>query len=213
MFTFGLPMVAILLIVQPDVLFSQSGEAHQLDLRAAGAAVLSAVAWTVVVVLGRKYDSAHSHQLQVVFSFSIQTLCVWVPLMALFNAYENSLYDTTHFSLFAYNPYHWDVEFVVMMLVMGALQFFGLVFALLAYRFAEASKLAYFEHVDLLFAYITQVAILDMYRNTNAYSILGFLLMLAVCVAHLLEEVYNYCKVKKGTESHQYESIDNGERL
>merc|ERR1712204_159995 len=111
------------------------------DLLGATAAAISAVAWTAVVLLGRKYDSAHSHQLQVVFSFSLQTLFVWVPLMALFNAYEHEIYDTTHFSLFAYNAYHWDAFFVLAMLVMGALQFFGLVFALLAYRFAEASKL------------------------------------------------------------------------
>eukprot|EP01084_Bolivina_argentea_P137472 242093_1 len=191
--TFILPLVAMIFIVQPEFIFASEDNTEQLNLFGVLSAFLSAIAWAVAMLLGRKSDK-NSHFLQVEFTNSVQALFLWIPILTIYDQYEYLLFDTNKFQLFMYD-FQWEFISVLVMISVGVLLFIGVQFVVIAYQYAEASKIGYFEYLDLIFAYMAQVFVFK--QHINLYSILGFLLMLVTCFAHLVEELYNYCKSKR----------------
>ena len=190
--TFALPIIALILIVQPEFIFSDSADAQQLDLIGAAAAFVSGVAWAAVMLLERSIKG-DGHYLQAQFSFSIQSILIWIPLLAVYNECEHLFYDSSDFTLIG--DYQWDSLSILLMIAVGMLNFFGYQYAILAYQYGQASKIGYFEYLDLNFAFLTQVFIFG--DETNAYSIIGFCLMTSVFFVHLAEELYLHWKERK----------------
>ena len=177
-FTCIIPIIAMIFIVQPEFIFNDNNNnnnnAKQLDLIGVLSAFLSAIAWAIAMLLGRRYDE-NSHFLQIEFANSIQSLFIWVPLLIIYNKFEYLFYDTNKFKLFLNEPYNWNINIIWIMICVGILLFIGVQFVVFAYQYAQASKIGYFEYLDLIFSFLTQIFIFK--DHSNLYSILGFLLM------------------------------------
>merc|ERR1719458_727896 len=81
------------------------------------------------------------------------------------------------------------------MAVIGILGFLGLMLNVIGYQIGDATKVAWMEYLDLVFAFLYQWL---YFKDTpSTWEIVGCCALLSTCFVNLGEEYYNYIQAKK----------------
>ena len=81
------------------------------------------------------------------------------------------------------------------MLVIGALGFTALMFNVIGYQIGDATKVAWMEYLDLVFAFLYQW--LYFKDEPTIWEIVGCSMLFSTCLIHLGEEYWHYIQAKK----------------
>ena len=81
------------------------------------------------------------------------------------------------------------------MMIIGILGFLALMLNVIGYQIGDATKVAWMEYLDLVFAFLYQwLYFRDIPTN---WEVIGCCMLLSTCLIHLGEEYYHYHQAKK----------------
>ena len=153
-------------------------------------------------LLVRKTKSAHWLQMQVVYV--TQSILIWLPLLI----FVNELWINP--DLWGWGEWDLSLYTVVVMLLLGIFGFFGVMLSVIGYQIGDATKVAWMEYLDLVFAFLYQW--LYFKEVPDIWEVIGFCALVSTCFIHLAEESYNYrqaAKVKEKKKECEYEVEDS----
>ena len=153
-------------------------------------------------LLVRKAKGAHWLQMQI--TASVQSLFIWCPLLILANQFwiETDILGGGEWDISSYS--------VVVMILLGIFGFLALMLNVIGYQIGDATKVAWMEYLDLVFAFLYQWLYFGEVPTT--WEIIGFCALISTCFVHLVEEYYNYLQEAKEIEKEkecEYEVEDN----
>ena len=80
-------------------------------------------------------------------------------------------------------------------MIIGVLGFLALMLNVIGYQIGDATKVAWMEYLDLVFAFLYQWL---YFKDTPTnWEIIGCCMLLSTCLIHLAEEYYHYYQAKK----------------
>merc|ERR1712083_165600 len=133
-------------------------------------------------VLVRTASNAHWIQMQIVCT--VQGFCIWTPLLIVCDRYamESDLIGGGGWTL--------DAETIGFMLICALFGYLGLSLNVIGYQMGDATKVAWMEYFDLVFAYFFQYSIFG--NVPNIWEWIGLVCLLSTCAVHLVEEIIKY---------------------
>jgi len=188
--TMVLSLVGLVFIVQPDWIFGHlTYEAHwEVGWRPIVELLIAVAAWSAASLLIRKARSAHWLQLDL--ALTTQSIVLWVPLAILIGrfvileesksrGYQISGEDWT---------YSWDM--FLLMLALGILSVLAVMCNSIGYTMGEATKVAWMEYLDLVFAF--WYAWLIYGTVPSVWEIIGCCFLIMTCFINFGEEWYRH---------------------
>ena len=186
----------LVFICQPSFIF---GGSDYRDLSWQGIVFMFAVVfcWSATCILIRTAKSAHWLQLEI--ATSMQTILLWCPLLIMI--------DHLWISSDVLEGGDWDfsVYTLVVMLIIGILGFFSVMCGVIGYQIGDATKVAWMEYLDLVFAFLYQY--LYFKETPTTWEIIGFCALLSTCFVHVGEEYYHYWTALKEKEKEHASSF------
>jgi len=212
--TFFLTIAGIVCVCQPPFLFSDDSS-HQ-AVSTVGLMFLSvmAISWALSSILVRTAKNAHWLQIQTVAS--VQGFCIWTPALMLLNNFElhSEVVSGGEWTTLTWK----NMGLIVLCAVMA---FAGMSLNVIGYQIGDATKVAWMEYCDLIFAFLFQWAVFA--EKPGMWEWIGLACLLMTCVLHLTEEAVVYVCVKRrmkeaeaieaGTTNTNYECTDSGDGL
>eukprot|EP01084_Bolivina_argentea_P293343 504491_1 len=173
-------------ICQPTFIFGGSAPMMALSWQGILFLIGTVFAWTGACVLVRTAKKAHWLQLEIVAT--TQSIMVWCPLVIALNQFW------IHSDGLSGGDWDFSFRTVIVMVVIGILGFLALMLNVIGYQIGDATKVAWMEYLDLVFAFLYQWLFFgDIPSN---WEIIGCCSLLSTCVIHLGEEYYHYVKAK-----------------
>ena len=183
----------LIFICQPSVIFGGT-EVRQLSWEGIVFIIADVIVWTATCILVRTAKSAHWIQLQI--TASVQSILVWCPFLILLN----QVWVHSDISLYT----------VVVMIIIGIFGFFAIMLNVIGYQIGDATKVAWMEYLDLVFAFLYQW--LYFKETPTTWEIIGFCALISTCFIHVGEEYYQYWTAVKEKEKENeclFEKEDN----
>jgi len=188
--TLCVTFVGLLFICQPTFLF---GDVNGRYMAMSGEGTLfllaSIVTWSAGCVLVRTAESAHWVQLQL--ATTTQSILVWCPLVLA----VNKLWPATD----GLSGGDWQFppsrETAGVMVAIGVLGFVAMMLNVVGYQIGDATKVAWMEYMDLVFAFMYQWLWFEDAPKT--WEIIGCFALFSTCLINLGEEYYHYVQAKK----------------
>ena len=154
---------SLVFICQPSFIF---GGTDYRDLSWKGVAFMFAdvFCWSATCLLIRTAKSAHWLQLEI--ATSMQTIFLWCPLLIMI--------DRLLINSDVLEDGDWDFSWytVVTMIILGVLGFFSVMCTVIGYQIGDATKVAWMEYLDLVFAFLYQWLYFKEVPTT--WEIIGF---------------------------------------
>eukprot|EP00484_Ammonia_sp_Unknown_P029491 CAMPEP_0197036030 /NCGR_PEP_ID=MMETSP1384-20130603/13652_1 /TAXON_ID=29189 /ORGANISM="Ammonia sp." /LENGTH=423 /DNA_ID=CAMNT_0042466157 /DNA_START=145 /DNA_END=1416 /DNA_ORIENTATION=- len=194
--TLVITLAGLVCICQPSFIFGGHGHhGEYIALSWQGIVFMCACtcAWSACCILVRSAKKAHWLQLEI--CASLQSMAIWCPLVILLNRFW--------LQSDALSGGDWDFSLktgIVMMLI-GVLGFVALMFNVVGYQIGDATKVAWMEYLDLVFAFLYQW--LYFKDVPTMWEIIGCCALLSTCLIHLAEEYYHYVRAKNDKESQE----------
>ena len=194
--TLVLTLTGLIFICQPTFIFGYiNGEYSEMSLEGLLFLLGAVIAWSGACVLVRTAKDAHWLQLEI--TATIQSIFIWCPLVILINRLW------LHSDDLSGGDWDFSLSTGVVMVVIGVLGFSALMLNVIGYQIGDATKVAWMEYLDLVFAFLYQWL---YFGNTPTnWEIIGCASLLSTCFIHLAEEYYNYLKHKSQKETIQKE--------
>jgi len=198
--TFLMTVAGIIFVCQPDFIFHGANGAESMNVAGFIFLFLMCFAWTGTSILVRTAQEAHWTQIQI--TTGLQGAFIWTPLVVLLNHYvfESDLIAGGKWIGFP------DARYVGLVCLVAVFGFLGITLNILGYQLGDASKVAWMEYLDLIFAYIFQWAIFN--QRPNLWEWIGLACLLSTCVLHLGEELFKYKLAKKREEEEALQICD-----
>jgi len=149
--------------------------------------LLAAVAcWSASCVMVRTVKEANWLQLEM--AVTVQSILVWCPLLIVITQFApgGSSIDGGQWSA------SWDTWVVIC--ILGCFSFTALMCNVIGYQLGDATKVAWMEYLDLVFAFLYQWLYLK--DIPDQWEIIGCLCLLSTCFINLAEELYHYFTLK-----------------
>merc|ERR1719331_242951 len=91
-----------------------------------------------------------------------------------------------------------DGKYIGLVLSVALCGFLGITLNVIGYQLGDATKVAWMEYLDLVFAFIYQW----LYEKDipDKWEIVGCMCLFSVCFINVGEEMYHYCKSKNAAE-------------
>eukprot|EP01083_Nonionella_stella_P059488 155624_1 len=176
----------LIFICQPTFIFGGSEPMMALSWQGILFLIGTVFAWTGACVLVRTAKKAHWLQLEIVAT--TQSIMVWCPLVIALNQFW------IHSDGLSGGDWDFSFRTVIVMVVIGILGFLALMLNVIGYQIGDATKVAWMEYLDLVFAFLYQWLFFgDIPTN---WEIIGCCCLLSTCGIHLGEEYYHYIKAK-----------------
>jgi len=149
--------------------------------------LIAAVAcWSASCVMVRTVKEANWLQLEM--AVTVQSILVWCPLLIVITQFApgGSSIDGGQWS------FSWDTWVVIA--ILGVFSFLALMCNVIGYQLGDATKVAWMEYLDLVFAFLYQW--LYEKDTPDRWEIIGCMCLLSTCFINLIEELYHYFKAK-----------------
>ena len=182
-FTFLLTIVGIVFVCQPGFIFGGWGNTRPISVAGLVFLIIMSISWAITSILVRTARSAHWLQIQIVAAF--QGAIIWTPLAILLN---NFVFDSS--LVFGGKWQMLDGEMIGLSILCGLFGFAGLSLNVIGYQLGDATKVAWMEYCDLIFAYIFQWAVFGKFPDL--WEWIGLACLLSTCLVHVIEEVVKY---------------------
>eukprot|EP01084_Bolivina_argentea_P293344 504492_1 len=178
-------LTGLVFICQPTFIFGgDDGEYIALSYEGICFLLGAVVCWSGSCVLVRTAKEAHWLQLEIVAT--VQSIFIWCPLVILINRLW------LHSDELSGGDWDFTMPTGIVMVVIGVLGFAALMFNVIGYQIGDATKVAWMEYLDLVFAFLYQW--LYFKNKPTMWEIIGCCALLSTCFIHLGEEYYNYLK-------------------
>jgi len=191
--TVMLTVAGIVFVCQPDFIFHGSAGAEPVSIVGLIFLIVMSFAWAGSSILVRTAQNAHWTQILIVTG--AEGAFLWTPLLIVLNHF---IFQS---DLIAGGKWNTSPSgyYVGMVALCGLFGFFGIVFNVIGYQLGDASKVAWMEYLDLIFAYIFQYAIFG--EPPNLWEWIGLACLLSTCVLHLGEELVKYVMAKNRVDA------------
>lgn len=172
-------------ICQPSFIFAGT-EYEEISWEGVLYLIAAMLCWSASCITVRYVKDASWMQFQ--FALTTQSIFLWCPLLIAITKLVPgaSLIDEAAWS--------WTWDTWVVMGVIGTFSFLALVCNVNGYQQGEATKVAWMEYLDLVFAFLYQW--LYEKDQPDKWELIGCLCLFSTCLINLVEEVYLYCKAK-----------------
>jgi len=187
--TFILTIAGIIFVCQPEFIFHGVDGAEPVSIVGLIFLIIMAISWTGTSILVRTAQEAHWTQIQMVSAF--QGAFIWTPLMILFNQLVFGGNDLLSGGQWIANP---DGKYIGLVISVAVCGFLGITLNVIGYQLGDASKVAWMEYLDLIFAFIFQYAVFG--DVPNIWEWIGLTCLMSTCMLHLGEEVWKYRSAK-----------------
>merc|ERR1712113_406973 len=158
-------------------------------------------AWTGTSILVRTAQEAHWTQIQI--TTGMRGAFLWTPLLLVLNhfIFQSDLIAGGKWVGFP------DGYYIGMVFMVAFFGFMGITLNVIGYQLGDASKVAWMEYLDLIFAYIFQYFIFG--DVPNLWEWIGLACLMSTCLLHLGEEFIKYKVAKKREEAEALEKADS----
>jgi len=167
--------------------------------------IASVLAWSAACLLVRSAKAAHWLQLEM--AATTQSILIWCPLLTVLSRYiVPELSDSERgapqwLSSLSISGGDWDfsVRTFAMVSGMGVLGFLALMLNVVGYQLGEATRVAWFEYLDLVFAFLFQW--LYFAQTPNLWEVAGCAGLLSACAVNAAEEYWRFrrsARIAKG---------------
>eukprot|EP00483_Globobulimina_turgida_P002079 UN02081 len=182
----------LIFICQPTIIFGSNGSDNEaLSWQGILFLIGTVIAWSAACVLVRTAKNAHWLQLEIVAT--TQSLLVWCPAIIVLNRFW------LHSDGLSGGDWDYSLNTLIVMIIIGFLGFLALMFNVIGYQIGDATKVAWMEYLDLVFAFLYQW--LYFQDIPTHWEVIGCCLLLSVCIIHVGEEYYHHIKAKICTTS------------
>jgi drug/metabolite transporter (DMT)-like permease len=195
--TIFLTLAGILFVCQPAFIF-QNVASRAVPLNGIMFLVIMAISWACASTLVRSAQKAHWLQITVVAT--LEGTLIWTPLALLINSITNN----DAISGGAWIPLTWENAGLICLCAIFASA--GLALNVIGYQIGEATKVAWMEYMDLIFAFAFQWLMFG--RSPNLWEWLGCLCLMSTCALHLIEEAIKLRKSEQELEILEATSIE-----
>jgi len=185
--TILLTLSGILFVCQPAFIFSGAEDVQTVPAIGVMFLVMMAVSWACASTLVRSAKKAHWLQITVVATF--EGCFVWTPLALLIDA----ALGADFLSGGSWQAINWEHGLLIFLCAIFAS--FGLALNVIGYQIGEATKVAWMEYTDLLFAFALQWLMFG--RSPNLWEWMGCLCLMSTSGLHLLEEAHKLRQSKQ----------------
>jgi len=186
--TTALNAAGLVFICRPTMVF---GHNAQRPLSWEGVAFLFAAAlvWSAAVILVRTAKDAHWLQLEI--TATTQSVLVWCPLLIAVNQYvlKSDVFGGVEWDL--------SIQSAAVMAAMGAVGFLALMCNVKGYQMGDATKVAWMEYLDLVFAFLFQWQCFG--ELPTKWDVLGCALLVSACLVNVAEE---YLRLQRRRNGH-----------
>jgi len=176
----------LIFICQPTFIFG-GGDFVALSWEGILFLLATVIAWSGACVLVRTAKKAHWLQLEI--TATTQAIIIWCPLVIALNRFW------LHSDDLSGGDWDWSLRTGIVMMVIGILGFLALMLNVIGYQIGDATKVAWMEYLDLVFAFLYQWLYFKDIPTT--WEIVGCCMLLSTCIIHLGEEYYHYYQAKK----------------
>jgi len=204
--TFVLTVAGIVFVCQPPFLFSKDSSHRSVSVVGLVFLFVMAISWALSSILVRTAKKAHWLQIQTVAS--VQGFCIWTPALMLLNRLElhSEVVSGGEWSALSAK----NVGLIVLCAVMA---FAGMSLNVVGYQIGDATKVAWMEYCDLIFAFLFQWAVFS--EEPGMWEWIGLACLLMTCVLHLAEEAVVLVRFRRRMKNaeqgeREYECIDSG---
>merc|ERR1712154_281608 len=118
---------------------------------------------------------------------NVQGLFIWTPIVILLNRFVFHSEVLSGGQWKALSDGGKTIGLIVLCAMCG---FAGLSLNVIGYQMGDATKVAFMEYFDLIFAYIFQWTVFG--TEPNVWEWVGLACLLSTCIVHLIEEVVKY---------------------
>ena len=182
--TLCLTIAGIIFVCQPEFIFGSNEQTRPVSIVGLIFLIIMAIAWALTSILVRTAKNAHWLQIQIVAA--VQGSFIWTPFVILLNRF------VFHSDLIAggmWNPLY-NMKTVGLIILCALCGFAGLTLNVIGYQIGDATKVAWMEYFDLIFAYIFQWVVFG--NMPNLWEWIGLGCLLSTCAIHLIEELVKY---------------------
>ena len=149
-------------------------------------AVFAAViASSTAAVLVRAAVSFHFLQLEIVSAG--QTLFVSIPLLMMVNHF---LFHSPLIGSLDLSDWRFDMSSILILVIVGFNGFNALSLNVIGFQYGDATKVAWFEYLVIIFAFLFQVFL--FHDPIDQFEVIGCVLVAIGCSLSILEELYVY---------------------
>lgn len=172
-------------ICQPSFLFAGT-EYEEISWEGVLYLIAAMLCWSASCITVRYVKGASWLQFQ--FALTTQSILIWCPLLIIIAKFVPGA------SLIDQAAWSWTWDTWVVMGIIGTFSFLALVCNVNGYQQGEATKVAWMEYLDLVFAFLYQW--LYEKDTPDRWELIGCMCLLSTCLINLVEEVYLYCRAK-----------------
>ncbi len=187
--TLVITVSGLIFICQPTFIFGGDINGEYMALSWEGILFLigCVMAWSGACVLVRTAKKAHWLQLEI--TSTTQSIIIWCPLIIILNKFWLNSDGLSG------GDWDFSLRTGIVMIIIGILGFFALMLNVIGYQIGDATKVAWMEYLDLVFAFLYQWLYFKDIPTT--WEIIGCCCLLSTCLIHLGEEYYHYLQAKK----------------
>lgn len=192
-----LAVCGLLLVSQPPFLtnlFSDADEEEETSVSGVVATVLSAVGWTITILLIRTSQKVHFLQLEI--AATIMTSVVMGPLVMILNRYviDDSMIGD-------WDMADWDFSWsgLLGVILMGCFGFTNLAFLNIGYQLADAALVGWMEYLQIPISYLYQTFIFG--DTPNTFEIVGAVAVTVGSILPVVQQLYVYCSTRVASEN------------
>lgn len=205
-----LSMASLLLICQPSFLHQVPGvssTAEPLSWQGVSCLVASVAAWSCACLLVRSAKAANWLQLEM--AATTQSILLWCPLLIVASRYLVPLAGSESWASWldglsiSGGDWDWSRKTLVMVPLMGVLGFLALMLNVVGYQLGDATKVAWMEYLDLVFAFLFQW--LYFKETPNLWEAAGCAGLVSTCLVNLAEEYWRYRRSQRAEAGHSAE--------
>eukprot|EP01084_Bolivina_argentea_P028623 53167_1 len=204
-------VVALLLIIQkPTFIFNifipnmDDNELHNLSIPGLLFVSIASIGWTASNIAVAATENLNSdndetdnqsksqvHFLQFENTNSFQNIILWMPLTMIINSftihnkYMGNIQDIE-------TEWKYDLYSIFMLIIISALGFSFVILNIISYQIGDATKIIWFENIDLIASYCYQIFLFN--DIPNHLEIVGAILTVIAAFFPLSEEIYDHCK-------------------
>eukprot|EP01084_Bolivina_argentea_P198010 339201_1 len=184
------------IFVQKYINNNSMANIEQLNIGGIIAALIGMLFCSFERVLIRSARQTHFIQFEIVSSGL--TVFFTIPIVVIFNL----LIGNTEFEW--YTNWNFDMFSCITMILIGIIGFSALCFVVKGYQLGDATKVSWFEYIDIIYACIIQVVVFN--DALNLFEWIGLVLIVIGCALNVGEQYYDY-KILKTSVQHQNQEM------
>jgi len=186
-------------ICQPSFIFAGT-EYAEISWEGVLYLVAAVLCWSASCVMVRCVKTAHWLQLEM--AVTVQSILLWCPLLIVVTQFVPGAASIDGGAW----SFSWDTWLVIA--ILGVFSFTALMCNVIGYQLGDATKVAWMEYLDLVFAFLYQW----LYEQDvpDKWEIIGCLCLLSTCFINLGEELYHFIKSKRSQQETEEKYLIDG---